>query len=132
MSGPFARVRRRLGGALRTASANLHWYPVIPVIGAVLVANVPGVLAVLVAWMGLLLKGRDRAEEIQEVLMRPTSVGHLEPSINDVDPEFHTGRGGYGDPLHDVKHQAPGTGRLPGVYPDPVADPLDRGTSEFT
>jgi hypothetical protein len=81
---------------------------------------------------GLVLKGRDRAEEIQEVRMRPTHVGRLEPSINDVDPEFHTGRGGYGDPLYNAKYAAPGTGRLPGAPVSPVADPPDSETPEFT
>jgi hypothetical protein len=125
------RLGPGLGGALRTASANLRWYPVIPVIGAVLVANAPGVVAVLLAWMGLLLKGRDRADEIREALMRPTHVGHLEPSINDEDPEFHTGRGGYGDRPPHVQYGGPGRIHLP-IDPNPTAASPDSGRLDDT
>jgi len=114
-AGPMiarGRMGPGFGGALRTACANMRWYPVIPLIGAVIVANALGVLAVFVAWMGVLLKGRDRAEEIRELLMRPTGVGQFEPSITSRDPEFHTGRDGVGD-HGQHQYQVPGSNQFP-------------------
>src|SRR5215475_7989558 len=75
------RSRPTLDALFRSACADTRWYPVIPVVGSVVIANAPAVILVLVAWGGAVLHGRDQAEEIQEVLTHPTGVGRLAPSI---------------------------------------------------